>query len=202
MKTSIKDQPSFNESAAPISAEYRNIVAAFGSDDDDVEDRRTGTPLPVLKYPFRKVTHLRPCDLRGAISLSPQEEHVVVLVAKGMTTSKIAWTLEMSREQVMRTKQCIRRKLGTRKLSEAAFLLRFQNFDDSENTPAQALFDQVLPELTGARILGPIIRDRDWSGLMVILADGTHANMWINADGEGDHAGWAVIEKEDNRYDV
>jgi DNA-binding CsgD family transcriptional regulator len=189
--------PGFDEDIGNLYKEedFARFRGAFDTDDERLRDRLRQSSHAL---PTENTKHLRPQDLLAALALTARQEHVLFLVANGYSSKRIAWTLGWSKETVLREKDILREKLGTRALYQAALLIRFRCFSDLSNTPAQLLYDKVLPELTGARIIEPIIRDHDWAGLMVILPDGRHANVWFNSDEDGDHAGWVVIQHEDD----
>jgi DNA-binding CsgD family transcriptional regulator len=60
--------------------------------------------------------------------------------------------------------------------------------------PAEHLSRYVLPQLEGGHIISGILRDRDWCGLLVRLANGEQVTVWIDSSQAREEAGWVSIE--------
>lgn len=127
-------------------------------------------------------------------SLRGDELSLVCLLLQGRSKRRIAALLERSTRQVTSLRDGLVRRLGFRNVRELLDIA-VRTGVGYDATPAQYLARYVLPQLEGAKIIAPVLRDRDWAGLILRLRNGEQVTAWIDRDETQDCGGFLTLER-------
>jgi DNA-binding CsgD family transcriptional regulator len=125
--------------------------------------------------------------------LQGRELEIVSLLVQHRTIPEMARLLGTDERSITSARQSIMARLGLRRVRDLVALAKATQLGASP-TPAEHLYRYVLPQLEGARVITPILRDRDWCGLLLRLADNRQVIAWLNDDEAGAAAGWVALD--------
>jgi DNA-binding CsgD family transcriptional regulator len=133
--------------------------------------------------------------LEDAYCLRGRDLQIVCLLIQHRSTNEMARLMDIPAAEVRRLRDGLIARLGVKNVRALIALVRETQLG-GERTSAEDLYHRVLPQLEGAQIITSVLRDKDWCGLLVRLADGEEVTVWLQGNEAGDGGGWLEIDRE------